>query len=158
VMPSDIHASPAAAAPPAPVASPAPAVAPTGGVPDDTGVLAGPLPSSAGGTFPTVTISPVGPITGVASPPAATPGPLPVVPGRGTTPPATARARAGGGAGSGGLSRRERWLLAMIVLDLGVVASWQGWPGTGRGRLTLYDDVVPGPAPVLRVGRAPSLR
>jgi len=59
-----------------------------------------------------------------------------------------------------GLSRRVRWLLAMVVLDLALFASWQGWfePGRRRPRVTLYDDPASSAVAPVRTGRAPSLR
>ncbi|MHB8463869.1 MAG: hypothetical protein ACYDH6_12560 [Acidimicrobiales bacterium] len=61
----------------------------------------------------------------------------------------------------GGLTRRTRWLLAMIIVDVTLVAWWRGWlnPGAGARGLTLYDDPEHQRADEpRRQGRPPSLR
>lgn len=140
---------PAATAPPAAVAPPAAGPQPA--------PAAGPQPVPAAADFP----APVPDVAPVPASPAAAPPPAPattIAPGLALRPAEAAAEQAGTAAH--GMSRRTRWLLAMIVLDLAIFASWQGWldPGRQRRRVTLYDPV---PAPVdrpVRIGKAPPLR
>jgi len=62
-----------------------------------------------------------------------------------------------------GLTRRERLLIATLVLDFAFYAMYQGYlsPSSGSHRLTIYDDpkFVPRPATAeVRPTRAPALR
>lgn len=136
----------ASTAPAAP--QPAPASAPV--VPPD--VVTAPAPVAAQDALPLMS-APVAEVTAPAAapPPAAPPAPAPRA---ATASPAAALPA------THGLSRRTRWLLAMIVLDLAILASWQGWldPGRRGRRVTLYDPLPARVDAPVRTGRAPPLR
>jgi len=63
-------------------------------------------------------------------------------------------------ASTGGLTRRERWLIAMVIVDLGVLAYRGGWfDPASRRRASLYEDTpTDGVAPPGRTTKAPPLR